>query len=230
MTKIKCMLVIFIISTGYLFSQGEGNEIIDEDTITLANTAVVTEVDTVVIEEFASEPGEKVDLSNYGFYNDYLDYIKKTNSMADIGDTNVFIPKREKLGMLVLETGVALSPIGPERPIISLAGRAPVSRYFHILLKHARAPDSYSSYSIMLGYSFFIKRSIIDISVGLCFPFAHGKLALNFETVEEHIGSSIDIAYYYRVSKDVVFSATIGSDGYMLISSLSLGVGHTLSF
>jgi hypothetical protein len=228
MKKINYMLVLLIISTGYLFSQDERTEILEEDTIIPANTFVVTEVNTITIEESASEPEEKVDLSN-SFYNAYLDYVKQTNSMDDIGDaSNVFIPKREKLGMLVLETGVALSPIGPERQIISLAVRALVSRYFHILLKHARALDTYTSYSIMLGYSCFFKICIVDISVGPCLPFAHGNLAFNFETVEEYIGSVIDIAYYYRVSKDVVFSATIGSDAYMIISSLSLGLGYTL--
>ena len=83
MTKIKCMLVIFILSTGSLFSQDERNEILEEDTITPVNTAIVTEVDAVVIEESVSEPEEKTDLSN-SFYNDYLDYIKKTNSTGDV--------------------------------------------------------------------------------------------------------------------------------------------------
>ena len=225
MNKIKRMLVLFIISTGSLFSQGEGNEIIDEDTITLANTAVVTEVDTVVIEKSVSEPKEKKDLSNYDFYKDYLDYIKKTNSMDDIGDaSNVFIPKREKLGMLVLETGVAFTLI-PDKPIISFAIRAPVSNYFHILLKHGRAFDTYRYYSIMLGYSFFIKRSIIDISVGPCLPFANGHISLDPEHV---IGSYIDITYYYRCSNSVVISATIGSGIYPPITYLSTGLGYTL--
>jgi hypothetical protein len=223
MTKIKCMLVLFIIFTGSLFSQDERNEILEEGAITLINTAVVIEVDTVVIEESVSEPGEKVDLSNYDFYNDYLDYIKKTNSMDDIGDTNVFIPKREKLGMLVLETGGTFSTI-PDRPIVSFTIRAPVSNYFHILLKHGRAFDTYRYYSIMVGYSFFIKRSIIDISVGPSLPIAGGAIAFDFE---EAMYSVMDITYYYRLSNSVVFSATVGG-GYRLISSLSLGLGYTL--
>ena len=89
MTKLKCVLVFFIIFTGSLFSQDEGNEIIEEDTITLANTVVVTEVDAVVVEESVSEPEEKIDLSYYDFYNDYLDYVKKTNSIDDTILVNV---------------------------------------------------------------------------------------------------------------------------------------------
>jgi hypothetical protein len=84
MKKSYCVLILLFISTGYLFSQSAKNEMLEENTITLTNTAVVTEVDAVVIEESVSEPEEKTDLSNYDFYNDYLDYVKQTNSTGDV--------------------------------------------------------------------------------------------------------------------------------------------------
>jgi hypothetical protein len=221
MTKIKRVLVFLIISTGCLFSQSERNEILEEDTITPVNTAVVTEVDLVVIEESVSEPEEKKDLSNYGFYNAYLDYVKKTNSIDDIGDaSNVFIPKREKLCILLLETGVGFYI--PNKPIVSLTLRAPISNYFHILIKHDRAFEKYSYTAVMLGYSFVIKRSIIDISVGPCLP--QGGNIMN----NEGLLSTTDIAYYYRVSKSVVLSATIGSFFIVAPNSFSIGLGYTL--
>jgi hypothetical protein len=102
MTKIKCMLVLFIIFTGSLFSQDGINEILEEDTITLINTAVVTEIDTVVIEESVSEAGEKIDLSNYDFYSDYLDYIKKTNSIDDV----LIMNECKKTGMISAKAGI----------------------------------------------------------------------------------------------------------------------------
>jgi hypothetical protein len=207
MTKLNCILVLFIISASYLFSQSEGSEIIKVDTVIRVDTVTIIRVDTLVIENLISEPKEN-----------NLDHIA-TNSSTD----DTFTPKREKLGLLLLETGVAFSTI-PDRQIVSLAVRAPVSRYFHILLKHGRAFDTYRYYSIMVGYSFFIKRSIIDISVGPALPIAGGQIAFSFD---EALYSVMDIAYYYRVSKDVVFSATVGG-GYRLISSLSLGLGYTL--
>ena len=104
MKKIKCMLVLLIISTGSLFSQDERNEILGEDTITLTNTFVVTEVNTIVIEESVSEQGEKKDLSNYGFYNDYLDYVKQTNS----SDNVLIVNECKKTGMISAKAGLGL--------------------------------------------------------------------------------------------------------------------------
>ena len=102
MNKINFMLVLFIISTNYLFSQGERNEIVEKDTITLVNIAVITEIDTVVIEESVSEVGEKIDLSNYDFYSDYLDYIKQTNHSDDV----LIVNECKKTGTISAKVGI----------------------------------------------------------------------------------------------------------------------------
>ena len=83
MNKIKRMLVFLIISTGCLFSQSERNDTIKEDSIMILNSAVVTEVDTVVIEESVSEPEEKIDFIQYDFYNGYLSSLPTINSTDD---------------------------------------------------------------------------------------------------------------------------------------------------
>jgi hypothetical protein len=72
----------------------------------------------------------------------------------------------------------------------------------------------------MVGYSFFVKKSIIDISVGPSYPVG-GK----FHGVEPVWFSVTDIAYHYRVSQNVVFSATMGSILVIAPNSLSVGIG-----
>jgi len=73
MKPLYYVLVLFIISTVYLFSQSEKNEII--------------RVDTVVIEQ-----QEKKDFKKYDFYNDYLADLKKTGDTLAIKRNDMEIP------------------------------------------------------------------------------------------------------------------------------------------
>jgi len=155
MTKIKCLLVLFIIFTGYLFSQYERNEILEEDTITPANTAVVTEIDTVVIEESVSEPKEKKDLSNYDFYKDYLDYIKKTNSMDD----TILVNECKKTGMISAKAG-----IGFFMGTTSLSLDIPLDCNKTIMFKYGRSgggmnDGNFESYFFVVGSGVVTKRT-----------------------------------------------------------------------
>ena len=73
MKTLYYVLVLFIISTGYLFSQSEENETIKVDT--------VIKKDTVVVEQ-----QEKKDFKKNDFYNDYLHSLPKTNDTFAIDD------------------------------------------------------------------------------------------------------------------------------------------------
>jgi len=67
MKTLYYFLVLSIISTGYLFSQREENEIIKEDTV--MRVVVATKVDTIIIEEPVITLKEKYE--NY-FYEHVL--------------------------------------------------------------------------------------------------------------------------------------------------------------
>jgi len=109
MKKFSFILILFFISTCYLFSQTEEDEIIEMYTVTNANTITITKTDTVIVAETINKQEEQTDLSKYNFYNDYLVDLKKTIFIhSDIADTLAVNDCKEtgiisaKFGSLVL--------------------------------------------------------------------------------------------------------------------------------
>ena len=140
----------------------------------------------------------------------------------DISNSDPFIPKRERISMFLVETGVGIST-KVNRQIVSFAFRAPISDYFHILLKHCNEFERYGYCSVLLGYSFFINRSIIDISWGPCIPLGLTRK----HKVSEALYSTTDVSYYYRISRKIAVSATLGSFFIIKPSTIAVGAGYS---
>jgi hypothetical protein len=248
MRRLHYILVLLFISASYLFSQNEGNELIRVDTVIIVDTVIVVKIDTVIIEEFVSdtttvetlagEQEKKVDVKKYDFYNDYLPYLKETGGDtiftsgkydADDTDDTLALKRGDKIAIVILEGGISFfgeSNVG----MGSIAMRIPISKYFHVLAKYSQSitPDTkYATCTVMIGYGFLKGRSIFDISVGIPLR-AKGSRVFDFGGAENRgIISTKDISYYYRFSKNTMFSVTLGS---VLIIPTSLTAGVAVSF
>jgi hypothetical protein len=147
MKKLYYILALLIISTGYLFPKSERNK----DTVIKLDTAIVKEsvVDTVVIEKSVNVKKEN-DLIKYYFYNDYLDYIKKNNSIND----TILINKCKKTGIISGQIGTGIL-IGV---VYSMALDIPINCKINITSKYAtgiagmHGANRFSSLGIGLGY------------------------------------------------------------------------------
>ena len=96
MRKLYYILSLFFISTVYLFSQTEENEIIKIDTVIRVDTVtiikfdtvIVIEIDTIIVEEPINEQEGKKEFIKKDFYNDYLstitDTLKKDRGIASV--------------------------------------------------------------------------------------------------------------------------------------------------
>jgi hypothetical protein len=214
------MLVLFIIFTGCLFSQGAKNETIEEDnTIIMVNTLVVTEVDTFVIEESVSEPEEKIDLSNYDFYKDYLDYIKRTNSSDDV----LIVNECKKTGMISGQIGAG-TLIGAA---YSVALDIPISCKINITSKYTTGiagmdggADRFSLLGVGLGY--VAKKTnyfILKLNVYPSLEFCNKEQRLNVNLGADILSKVFGPCYLSINPEFFVFF-----DGFLVMISLGLNL------
>ena len=218
MNKLNCMLVLFIIFTGCLFSQGAKNETIEEDTIIMVNTLVVTEVDTVVIEESVSEPEEKIDLSNYDFYKDYLDYIKRTNSSDDV----LIVNECKKTGMISGQIGAG-TLIGA---VYSAALDIPISCKINITSKYSTGiagNDGINRFSLLgVGLGYMAKKTNYFILKLNVYP------GLNWVKKEQRLNVNIGADILSKVFGPCYLSINpelcVAEDGFAVMISLGLNL------
>ena len=91
------LVVLFFISTAYLFPQIEENKIIEVDTIVRVDTFTIIKFDTVMVDESANEKEEKKEFIKQDFYNDYLQSLSVSDTTKKLADTTDY--RNKKIGM-----------------------------------------------------------------------------------------------------------------------------------
>ena len=235
MRKFYCIIILFFISTGYLFSQTEENKIISVDTVITVDTVVVTKADTIVITNPINEPEAKKDFLKHDFYNDYLPSLPKTSPVKD-----TLAIKKEKIGIILAEiliTSSDFKAFSPRSlldvlfPDISLSIKAPISGSFHIIIKDWMffSESIYQSYhlmSLMLGC-----YGTLDKDKKIIGEIAAGAGLIGFGSMPGAV-MLVDVNVYYKIYKNALLSCGIdyipsGHDfGTFFIFSLGLGITY----
>ena len=223
MKRLSYILVLFFLSTVYLFPQTEENKIIKVDTVMI--------MDTVVIAEPTDKQEEKKDVIKRDFYNDYLrsddylslkietDSIKKSNFEND-----TLALKKGQISIAAISGGSAFATDRGSRIMGSLTFRVSNGGFHGIVAYSSTWDQKYNCFSIKVGYSYVSGRGILDISVG---PPGWGKVGKigdfgggrhdPFYTIN-------DITYYHRLSKNMMFSLNLGAI-LIIPVSFSIGIG-----
>jgi hypothetical protein len=207
MRKKIFILLLFFISTGYLFPQTEENEII--------------KVDMVIIEELASA-NEKKDLINQDFYNDYLSTLPNSEKPDSIVNPLAF-KKGGSIYIATLSGGVVFPSANPVGSLTLRASTTGVSHSglhgIHGVIKaYGSLNEESLGYLLMLGYTYTSGRNILDISAG----FFLGRGELSNRSVP-----LTGVTYYYRFSKYTTFS--LNMDMLLVLPvSLTAGIGICL--
>jgi hypothetical protein len=158
MKTLYYVLVLFIISTVYLFSQSEENEIIEMYTLTNANTLVATETDTTIVSEPVNEQEEQTDLSKYNFYNDYLADLQKTSFIHS--DDTLAVNDCKKTGIISAKGGITIAD-GTVVSAISVAWDIPISCKINFATKYFYGEygnimdaggEAFSGFGLGVGY------------------------------------------------------------------------------
>ena len=227
MKRSHYILVLFFISTGYLFSQFEENKIIKMDTIIRIDTIVrIIKIDTVVIEKRINEPEKEIE--RYYLYNDYLEYMKKNSldyiKITEFTNSDTLAVKTEEIGIVLAEGGILFSLLGKidrSPPHISLSVKIPISNNWHFIPKYSGAisNDKYHLLSFMWGKYFALDKNNKFLIEG----------ASGFSFLALMVMIPVNVNLYYRVSKYTLLS--LGIEFLPVHPSapcaVSLGLGFT---